>query len=125
MTETKPLPVHSLNETEIKNYLESCQIILNSIKKPSVSDIESHSVLVRLSPFEVKTIIPSTCLSEGKALETNHSQSSVLLADWSGESINYTLELANESNIFNQVYTGDANEITLKDLKPFTKYFLR
>ena len=41
------------------------------------------------------------------------------------ENLNYTLELANETNMFNQVYTGDANEITLKDLKPNTKYFLR
>ena len=42
------------------------------------------------------------------------------------ENLNYTLELSsNESTTFNKVYTGDANEITLKDLRPNTKYYLR
>ena len=41
------------------------------------------------------------------------------------ENLNYTLELSSEANTFNKVYTGDANEITLKDLDPNTEYFLR
>ena len=41
------------------------------------------------------------------------------------EDVNYTLELSRDSKTFNLVYKGDAIEITLKDLCPFTGYHLR
>jgi hypothetical protein len=107
----------------MKSYLDSYKLLLNSIKKPSVCDIESQSVLVRLTPIEIKSIAPSTPSADIKCPEA--SGQPIAPESNYGEGIYYTLELANETNVFNQVYTGDANEITLKDLKPYTKYFLR
>ncbi len=84
--------------------------ILSTLKQPIVSDIEARSVLVRLTPidldFKLADNTKTTCSST--------------------DSLNYSLELSNELNsYFNKVYTGDANEITLKDLKPNTLYYLR
>lgn len=111
--------------------------ILSSIKEPLVCDIEARSVLVRLTPIDLdsflngKSIEPSSSSStttiiaaavESTNTETNNSLDLIKLF----ESLNYTLELSsNETNLFNKVYTGDANEITLKDLRPSTKYYLR
>ena len=137
---------------ELQKYFDFYKLILTNIKKPYVCDIEAQSVLVRLSPIELDSFLSNrrqvddmnSAANNASAKEMNNSQaqqnqgdsSFVPYSTMSGsinydeivskcENVNYTLELANESNVFNQVYTGDANEITLKDLKPNTKYFLR
>ena len=128
---------------ELQKYLDVYQLILNSIKKPSVCDIESQSVLVRLSPIELADFIMkpddsniSKSATDDVTNDNNNNNNngvkvaSLATSDYDEiifkcENLNYTLELANETNMFNQVYTGDANETTLKDLKPNTKYFLR
>ena len=116
-------------EDELFKYFDCFKEILNKIQKPTISEIEAQSVLVRLSPIEldstliknalsVDNIKNSSVTSKGESLSESE-----LIAKF--ENVNYTLELSSEANLFNQVYTGDANEITLKDLKPNTKYFLR
>lgn len=117
-----------------QEHFDFYKLILNRIKKPTVCDIEAQSVLVRLSSIDtdsfLKKLKPNSGTSDLSSQSSNEQQyipntltrEEVLLKC---ENVNYTLELANETNVFNQVYTGDANEITLKDLKPFTKYFLR
>ena len=137
---------------ELQKYFDFYKLILTNIKKPYVCEIEAQSVLVRLSPIELDSFLSNrrqvddmnSAANNASAKEMNNSQaqqnqgdsSFVPYSTMSGsinydeivskcENVNYTLELANESNVFNQVYTGDANEITLKDLKPNTKYFLR
>lgn len=117
----------------LKN-IEFFRKILNRIKKPTVCDIEAQSVLVKLSPIDLED--PEIGLNE--AINKINSSSSSSLTDNRSptsfnseyvlarfENLNYTLELSGESNTFSEVYTGDANEITLKDLRPNSKYFLR
>ena len=139
MKSDEPVMQNLLNQEEreklnydLQKYFDIYMLILNSIKKPHVCYIETQSVLVRLSPIESETILaykaeemtknlPLTIEKSTEVVEANKNDEIISKC----ETINYTLELANETNIFNQVYTGDANEITLKDLKPNTKYFLR
>ena len=126
---------------EINKNLEIYISLLSSIKEPIVCDIEARSSLVRLSPIEAESFFGNKSLSENNKVEVSpitnddsneddglqkvESTPSADLIAKMLENLNYTLELSSESNKFNKVYTGDANEITLKDLKPNTKYFLR
>ena len=110
--------VENQAEDEFLKHFDSFKEIFNKIQEPAISEIEAQSVLVRLSPIVLDSAtIKSTLLSAENITETD------LLARF--ENVNYTLELKSETNPFNQVYAGDANEITLKDLKPNTKYSLR
>ena len=102
------------DELDKQEQLIAYKHVLNSIKKPVVCDIEAQSVLVRLTPIDVATVV----LEHNQQDQNNNKPLNC-------DCLNYTLELANETNVFNQVYTGDANEITLKDLKPNSVYFLR
>lgn len=127
---------------ELQKYFDLYKLILTNIKKPYVCDIEAQSVLVRLSPIELDAFLSNQKKADTEAINNSNqkqedsssfvpqSNSACSITNYEEivskcESVNYTLELANETNVFNQVYTGDANEITLKDLKPNTKYFLR
>lgn len=126
--------------SELLKNLEFFRSILNKIKKPTVCDIEAQSVLVRLTPIaldEQDLTFNETNNSSSSSLSSASSPSSstdnnnshfALSSDFiqsKFENLNYTLELSGDKNSFNEVYTGDANEITLKDLRPNTKYFLR
>ena len=117
---------------EINNNFDFYKSLLSKIKEPIVCDIESRSVLVRLSPIELDNQL-ITSQDEAESDSSNKREDDLSLIPSridtiikSFDYLNYTLELASESsNAFNKVYTGDANEITLKDLKPNTAYSLR
>ena len=110
---------------EVHKNFDTYKMILNTIKKPSVCDIEAQKVLVRLSPIE----ITDTFMKNSESILKTTAEDNALNYEeilFKCENVNYTLELANETeNIFNQVYTGDANEITLKDLNPSARFFIR
>jgi len=129
---------------ELNKNIEFYISLLSSIKEPIVCDIEAKSSLVRLSPIEAESFFTSKSISENKVERSPSTNDDSNEDDGLQkcetttttppnpeliikilENLNYTLELSSESNKFNKVYTGDANEITLKDLKPNTKYFLR
>ena len=98
------------------DFLES---ILERIKKPIVKNIEPQSVFVYLGPIE---------LTKDDLTVTDSNLRPILITDLINkfQNLNYTLEISceTESN-YDKVYTGDANEITLKDLKSNTKYYLK
>lgn len=116
-------------DSELEKHIDLYKLVLNSIKKPYVCDIEAQSVLVRLSSVDLDTLVSSdkskTSTENLKEFDSTPDSINYDEISFKCESVNYTLELANQTNVFNEVYTGDANEITLKDLKPNTKYFLR
>ena len=128
---------------ELSRNLEFYMGLLSSIREPLVCEVEARSALVRLSPVCAEVYCDGVIVgSDGGSKERSMAddgheddglQKSVdetlpnaTLVAKMLESLNYTLELSSETeNKFSQVYTGDANEITLKDLKPNKKYFLR
>lgn len=117
---------------EINSNLDFYKSLLSKIKEPIVCDIESRSVLVRLSPIELDNQLIGSNKDETESENNKKIEDDLSLIPSridtiikSFDYLNYTLELASESNAFNKVYTGDANEITLKDLKPNTAYSLR
>jgi hypothetical protein len=115
-----------MNPEMLKN-LEFFKTILNRINKPIVCEIEAQSVLVRLSPIDLddpENSITLNKISANNSNNDNNNNMDYVLECF--ETLNYTLELSGETTSnFNEVYTGDANEITLKDLRPNTKYLLR
>ncbi|ESO87946.1 hypothetical protein LOTGIDRAFT_126794 [Lottia gigantea] len=78
---------------------------LSSIQLPKVTDVETRSALVKLTPPDMET-------AEFE-LDIGDLKYELLLSD-KGRDAKYK-----------PVYNGDANEITLKDLKPATDYHLR
>ena len=86
---------------------------LSAMKAPHISELEPRTVLVRLTPPD----LPSLSLLQ----HSNHLNISTT-------DLSYTLEISDkgkEPNAYKQVYSGDATEITLKDLKPGNVYSLR
>lgn len=75
---------------------------LSTIKPVELLNIDARSVLVRLTQPELK-------------------QNSLLLLD----NLNYTLEIKVINGFYHKINCGDANEVQIKDLKPFTDYLLR
>ncbi|CAF0919214.1 unnamed protein product, partial [Brachionus calyciflorus] len=116
---------HRLNQepidldTHIEKNIDFFETLLKRIKKPNVRNIDTQSVLVYLSPIE---------LTKDDLLIFDSNNKPILLKEAINkfQNLNYTLEISCETeNNFDKVYTGDANEITLKDLKPNSKYFLK
>ncbi|XP_023930352.1 fibronectin type-III domain-containing protein 3a-like isoform X1 [Lingula anatina] len=83
------------------------QDILSRMKEPKVSNIDSRSALIE--------VIPPDCSQIELDLEINPAE------------FRYELFLSDKSKDgkYKMVYCGDATEITLKDLKPATDYFVR
>ena len=86
---------------------------LSAMKPATVSDIEARSVLVRLTPPELASLYAAA-----SATGTAHTP------QYQANDLFYTLELCDKGT-YTQVYSGDATEITLKDLRPASQYTLR
>jgi hypothetical protein len=80
---------------------------LSKLSLPIIQDIESRSALVRIQPPR------STPSQSDYSIDFTNLIYELLLSD-KGKDAKYK-----------QVYCGDANEITLKDLKPATEYHLK
>ncbi|XP_041356067.1 fibronectin type-III domain-containing protein 3A-like [Gigantopelta aegis] len=76
---------------------------LSNMPPPRVTDIEARSALIQISPPDC----------DSSDLDASEFKYELLLSD-KGRDAKYK-----------PVYSGDATEITLKDLKPATEYFLR
>ncbi|CAF1622355.1 unnamed protein product [Adineta ricciae] len=103
----------SIDLTSSAEYDKERQIIekcLSKLSLPIVQDIESRSVLVRIQPPRSTS---STSSQSEYSIDFTNLIYELLLSD-KGKDAKYK-----------QVYCGDANEITLKDLKPATEYHLK
>lgn len=90
---------------ELEEERKILQQQLSNMPEPAVSEVESRSALIQLAP-------PEYDQSEFE-IDPGEFRYELLLSD-KGKEGKYKL-----------VYSGDATEITLKDLKPATDYFLR
>jgi fibronectin type III domain-containing protein 3 len=121
-------------DAELSDNYQFFLSILNQLKEPQVTEIEAQSVLVFLSPIQVADIkvtddnnndndndnVDTDNINKFKTIKITSEMISKF------DNVNYTLELSVDGQLtFKHVYSGDANEITLKDLKPNTKYFIR
>lgn len=98
--------------------------ILSKIKKPQVTDIQARRVLIRLEVIDLEPFIVQEKSANQQQPDVMSIFTPCVVSKF--QNLNYTLELScDSSNNFYRVYNGDANEITLEDLKPNTKYYLR
>ncbi|UJR33220.1 hypothetical protein I4U23_020675 [Adineta vaga] len=105
---TEPIDLTSSGEFDKERQtIETC---LSKLSLPIVQDIESRSVLVRIQPPRSTSSISS---QSDYSIDFTNLIYELLLSD-KGKDAKYK-----------QVYCGDANEITLKDLKPATEYHLK
>ena len=116
---------HRLNQepididAHIEKNLSFFESILKRIKEPIVKNIEPKSVFVYLSAIE---------LTKEDFLATDSSCRPIVFQEIVEklQNLSYTLEISCETGKnFDKVYSGEANEITLKDLVANTQYFLR
>lgn len=106
-------------DAHIEKNLGFFESILRRIKEPIVKNIQPQSVFVYLSAIE---------LTKEDLLETDSSCRPILIQEAVDklQNLSYTLEISCETeNNFDKVYSGEANEITLKDLMANTQYYLR
>ncbi|CAM4921556.1 unnamed protein product [Rotaria socialis] len=100
-------PVDLAVAAEFDKERQTIEKSLSKLSSPLIQDIESRSALVRIQP-------PCSTSSQ---------------SDYSIDFMNLIYELLlsdkGKDAKYKQVYCGDANEITLKDLKPATEYHLK
>ncbi|CAF1539479.1 unnamed protein product [Adineta ricciae] len=103
-------PVDLAAAAEFDKERQTIEKILSKLSPPTVHDIESRSVLVRIQP------------PRETSLTSSQSDYSIDFTN-----LNYELLLSDKGKDakYKQVYCGDAIEITLKDLKPATEYHLK
>ncbi|CAM4797813.1 unnamed protein product [Rotaria magnacalcarata] len=100
-------PVDSAVAAEFDTERQTIDTSLSKLSSPIIQDIENRSALVRIQP-------PCSTLSQSDySIDFTNIIYELLLSD-KGRDAKYK-----------QVYCGDANEITLKDLKPATEYHLK
>ncbi|CAF0733122.1 unnamed protein product [Rotaria sordida] len=104
-TTTEPVDLVAVAEYDKER--QTIEKYLSKLSPPIIQDIESRSALVRIQPPNL-TSPPSDC-----SIDFTNLIYELLLSD-KGKDAKYK-----------QVYCGDANEITLKDLKPATEYHLK
>ncbi|XP_064639547.1 fibronectin type-III domain-containing protein 3A-like isoform X2 [Lineus longissimus] len=101
--------VHSSSSSgdgqEIEEEQRLIQEILSKMQLPKISNVESRSALI--------VLIPPECNNQDFNIDQADFKYELLLSD-KGKDGKYKL-----------VYSGDATEITLQDLKPATEYHLR
>ena len=135
-----------LNEFIEKNADLLRDILTRGVKKPIVSEIEARAVLVSLSPVEVDYALVDALFDTGNSQGEGQANNSETATEAAAElrskfqKLIYIVELTCcpsnaliDTNTpvntnFAEVYKAEANEtteITLKDLKPNTKYLLR
>ncbi|KAK2143631.1 hypothetical protein LSH36_825g03009 [Paralvinella palmiformis] len=88
---------------EVEEERKKIKQLLGEMSQPTVSNVESRSALICLSPPE---------------FGHNH--------DIQSADFKYELQLSEKKDSkFKPVYNGEATEITLKDLRPCTEFFLK
>lgn len=100
-----PCPPDTGQTQELEEERRVIQQQLSNMPEPAVGDIESRSAVIQLSPPEY-----------------DKNEFEIDLADFRYELL---LSDKGKEGKYKLVYNGDATEITLKDLKPATDYFLR
>ncbi|CAF3170217.1 unnamed protein product [Rotaria socialis] len=100
-------PVDLAAAAEYDKERQTIEKCLSKLSPPIIQDIESRSALVRIQP---PTLTPT---QSDYSIDFTNLIYELLLSD-KGKDAKYK-----------QVYCGDANEITLKDLKPATEYHLK
>jgi hypothetical protein len=103
-------PVDLAAAAEFDKERQTIEAGLSKMASPIIQDIESRSALVRLQPPRSTS---STSSQSDYSIDYTNLIFELLLSD-KGKDAKYK-----------QVYCGDANEITLKDLKPATEYHLK
>ncbi|CAF1000984.1 unnamed protein product [Adineta steineri] len=103
-------PVDLATTAEFDKERQTIETSLSKLSAPIIQDIESRSALVRIQPPRSTS---STSSQSDYSIDFTNLIYELLLSD-KGQDAKYK-----------QVYCGDANEITLKDLKPATEYHLK
>ncbi|CAF1284500.1 unnamed protein product [Rotaria sordida] len=103
-------PVDLAVAAELDKERQTIEKNLSKLSPPIIQDIESRSALVRIQPPRSTS---STSSQSDYSIDFTNLIYELLLSD-KGKDAKYK-----------QVYCGDANEITLKDLKPATEYHLK